>query len=318
MTFDRHPGSRIIGTGHHRPQGVLTNADLEQLVETDDEWIRRRTGISTRHRVADGETVADLATEAGRRALADAGVEAGEVDLVVVATCTAEERSPSVAGRVSASLGMRIPAVFDLGAACSGFAHALAVADQSIRCGSARTALVVGAEEFTRWTDYTERTTCILTGDGAGAVVLRAAERAGVSPVAWGSVPEMVDAVRVGPRPEAFAQDGRAVFRWALEQAPQIAREVLRTAGVSMDEVDLLVPHQANLRLIEPLAEELGLREDAVLATDVTSSGNTSAASIPLALSRVRESGRVRPGARALLVGFGGGFAWAGQVVDLP
>ncbi|WP_010532841.1 beta-ketoacyl-ACP synthase III [Brachybacterium squillarum] len=311
-------GSRILGTGHYRPEGILTNADLEQMVETSDEWIRQRTGIETRHVAAEDETVADMAVAAARAAIADAGVDPASITQVIVATCSSEERSPSVAGRVVQALGIPAPAAFDLGAACSGFSHAVGVADQSIRAGGTTTSLVIGAEKLTAVTDYTDRTTCILTADGAGAVVLTGSEEPGVGPTLWGTEAELADAVTIGPPSGRFAQQGRLVLGWALREAPGICRGIVEAAGLDMEDIDVFIPHQANLRMIEPLAASLGLREDAVVADDVITSGNTSAATIPLALSRLREAGRLPAGATALLVGFGGGFSYAGQVVRLP
>jgi len=315
------PGSRIVGTGHHRPERVMTNQDLEQLVETSDEWIRQRTGIEQRHVAADGEGVPEMAIAAARAALADADIDPSEVTQVIVATCSNEERSPSAAGRVAQALGIPAPSAFEVGAACSGFEHALAVADMSIRSGASSVSLVIGAEKLTAFTDYSDRTTCILTADGAGAMVLRASEEPGIAPVVWGTEPELADAVTInevdGEGPY-FAQQGRQVLGWALREAPGIARRIVEAAGLSIEDIDVFVPHQANLRMIEPLAASLGLREDAVVADDIITSGNTSAATIPLAISRLREAGRIPAGATALLIGFGGGFAWAGQVVRLP
>lgn len=311
-------GSRIIGTGHHRPEKVMTNHDLEQLVETSDEWIRQRTGIESRRIAAEEQDVADLAALAGRAALADAGLEPSEITQVIVATCSNHERSPSAAGRVAQLLGLSGPAAFDVGAACSGFEHALAVADMSLRTGTSTATLVIGAEKLSAVTDYTDRTTCILTADGAGAMVLVPSETPTISPVVWGTVPDLADAVTIDGEGPYFSQQGRQVLGWALREAPKISRQIVEAAGLTMEDIDVFVPHQANLRMIEPLAASLGLREDAIVADDIITSGNTSAATIPLAISRMREAGRIPSGATALLVGFGGGFSWAGQVVRLP
>ena len=311
-------GSRIIGTGHHRPEKVMTNHDLEQLVETSDEWIRQRTGIESRRIAAEEQDVADLAALAGRAALADAGLEPSEITQVIVATCSNHERSPSAAGRVAQLLGLSGPAAFDVGAACSGFEHALAVADMSLRTGTSTATLVIGAEKLSAVTDYTDRTTCILTADGAGAMVLVPSETPAISPVVWGTVPDLADAVTIDGEGPYFSQQGRQVLGWALREAPKISQRIVEAAGLTMEDIDVFVPHQANLRMIEPLAAALGLREDAIVADDIITSGNTSAATIPLAISRMREAGRIPSGATALLVGFGGGFSWAGQVVRLP
>lgn len=311
-------GTAIIGTGHYRPERILTNVDLESMVETSDEWIRRRTGIEERHIAEESETVAEMAAHAARAALADAAIDPSEITQVIVATCSDEERSPSAAGRVVQALGLSAPAAFDIGAACSGFSHALAVADQGIRAGASRASLVIGAEKLSAKTDYSDRTTCILTADGAGAVVLKAAAEPCVFPVVWGTVPELVDAVTISPPSGSFAQNGRQVLGWALREAPGIAQQVVAAAGLQMSDIDVFIPHQANLRMIEPLAASLDLREDTIVADDVITSGNTSAATIPLAMSRMREAGRIPAGARVLLLGFGGGFSYAGQVVRLP
>jgi 3-oxoacyl-[acyl-carrier-protein] synthase-3 len=330
-------GSRIIGLGHHQPPRTLTNEDIARLVETNDEWIRSRTGIVTRHVAGDDVTVADMATAAAEHALSDAGLGADAVDLVVVATTTAEDRSPNTAGRVAYALRTGVqpgastpegeeapdlrdvvgPAALDINVACSGFAHAVGLADQAIRAGSARTAVVIGAEKLTAYTDWTDRSTCILTADGAGAAVLQAADVPAVGPVAWGTEPELTPAVRIEVPEVKFQQDGRAVFKWAITRAADRARDVVARSGLSLDDIEVLVAHQANLRIIEPLAKALGL-ESKVVVTDITESGNTSAASIPLGLSKWWHAGRIPAGVPALLFGFGGGFAWAGQVVLTP
>ncbi|PRZ09590.1 3-oxoacyl-[acyl-carrier-protein] synthase-3 [Isoptericola sp. CG 20/1183] len=330
-------GSRIVGLGHHQPAQVMTNDDIAQRVETNDEWIRSRTGIVTRHVAADDVTVADMATAAAEHALADAGVASDDVDLIVVATATAADRSPNTAGRVAYALRTGVqpgastpegeeepdlrdvvgPGVVDVNTACSGFAYAVGLADQAIRAGTSRTAVVIGSEKLTAVTDWTDRSTCILTADGAGAVVLQAADEPAVGPVVWGSEPEITPAVRIEAPDGRFAQDGRAVFKWAITRAADRARRVVEASGLGLDDIEVLVAHQANLRIIEPLAKSLGL-EDRVVVTDITESGNTSAASIPLGMSKWWHAGRLPAGAPALLFGFGGGFTWAGQVVLTP
>lgn len=316
-------GSAVVGLGHARPVRVVTNEDLAAVVDTSDEWIRSRTGIVTRHVAGDDETVPTLALEAGRHALADAARDAGHaggsdgVDLVIVASTTSEQRSPNVAGTVSAALGLGTPAVIDVNVACSGFVHALALADLAIRGGSATRALVIGAEKLTAFTDMADRTTCVLTADGAGAMVLARSDEARVGPVAWGSAPELATIVRIQPPRHRFEQDGRTVYRWGLSKGAAHARRAVELAGLGMDDIEVLVTHQANLRIIEPLAEQLGLT-DRIVVTDVVESGNTSAASIPLGLSRWWHAGRIPPDRWALLFGFGGGFAYAAQVVRTP
>lgn len=310
-------GSRIVAMGHHQPEGILDNEQLTKLVDTNDEWIRSRTGIVTRHVAGEDETVPDMAIAAARHALASGGWEPADVDLVILASTTAEHRSPNVAGIVSAKLGMTAPAVIDINTACSGFAHALALADLSIRGGAARRALVIAAEKLTAFTDYTDRTTCVLTADGAGAALVEPSETRDIGPVLWGSAPDLAPAVRIEPPTQKFAQDGRAVYRWALSRGPEHAREAIVRSGLAPSDIAVLVTHQANLRIIQPVAESLGL-DDRVVVTDVVESGNTSAASIPLGLSKWWHAGKIPPGVPALLFGFGGGFAYAAQVVRTP
>lgn len=310
-------GAAIVGLGHAQPSHVVTNDDLARTVDTSDEWIRSRTGIVTRHVAGDDDTVPSLALAAARHAVDDAGVDPATIDLVLVASTTSEQRSPNVAGTVAAGLGLTAPAVIDVNVACSGFVHALALADLSIRGGSATRALVIGSEKLTAFTDMTDRTTCVLTADGAGAVVVAAADEPGLGPVSWGSAPELSSIVRIQPPTNLFAQDGRAVYRWALGKGAATARRAVELAGLGLDAIDVLVTHQANLRIIEPLAEQLGLT-DRIVVTDVVESGNTSAASIPLGLSKWWHAGRIPADATALLFGFGGGFAWASMVVRTP
>ncbi|ORT54887.1 beta-ketoacyl-ACP synthase III [Streptomyces sp. CB03238] len=312
-------GTRIAALGHYQPAKVLTNADLTALVDTSDEWITSRVGIRTRHVAGPDETVDEMAAHAGAKALAAAGLTPADVDLVLVATSTAIDRSPNTAARVAARLGMGSPATLDLNVVCAGFTHALATADHAIRAGSATRALVIGADKMTEVTDWTDRTTCVLVGDGAGAAVVEAAPgaEAGIGPVLWGSVPEMGHAVRIEGTPPRFAQEGQAVYRWATTQLPPIARRVCERAGIAPEELAAVVLHQANLRIIEPVAQKIGA-VNAVIARDVTESGNTSAASIPMALSKLVERGEVASGASALLFGFGGNLSYAGQVVRVP
>ncbi|MEV4500468.1 MULTISPECIES: beta-ketoacyl-ACP synthase III [Streptomyces] len=310
-------GSRVLALGHYQPARVLTNDELAAMVDTSDEWIRSRVGIRTRRVAEPGETVADMATEAAGKALAGSGLAAQEIDLVLVATCTADDRSPNTAARVAAALGLATPAVMDVNVVCSGFTHALASADHAIRAGAATNALVIGVEKFTSVTDWTDRTTCVLTGDGAGAAVVTASAEPEIGPVVWGSVPGMGHAVRIEGTPSRFSQEGQSVYRWATTQLPPIARRVCERAGVAPEELAAVVLHQANLRIIEPVARKLGA-VNAVVATDVTESGNTSAASIPLALSKLVDRGEIPSGAPVLLFGFGGNLSYAGQVIRCP
>jgi len=312
-------GSRIVSLGHYQPSRVLTNDDLAQVVDTNDEWIRTRVGIAQR-RVAGDETVADMAAAAAEKALAGSGLTAADIDLVVVATCSSVDRCPNVATRVAARLGITAPAAYDLNTACSGFSYALATADHAIRANAARNAIVIGAEKLSDFTDWSDRATCILFGDGAGAAVLTATtgdEPAGVGPVLWGSAPERGEVVVIeGWRPY-IQQAGQTVFRWATTALPALAREACERAGVQPSELAAFVPHQANLRIIDPLAKKL-VAPDAVVARDIVESGNTSAASVPLAWSKLVERRAIPAGSAVLLFGFGGGLTYAGQVVRCP
>lgn len=312
-------GTRLVSVGHYQPPRVVPNSELETMVDTSDEWIQRRVGIRERHWAGPDETVDVMGERAARDVLAKGRTEADAVDLVIVATCSAVDRSPNMASRVAARLGMtRQPATIDINTACSGFPHAVAIAQHAIAAGASRTALVIGSERLTDFTDFTDRTTCVLTADGAGAFLLTADPDEYVSPVLWGCVPDMGDAVRIEhAENDKFAQNGRAVFRWTTFELPRIAREVLERAKVPPEELAAIVLHQANLRIIEPLAAKIGA-VNAVVATDVTESGNTSAASIPLALSKMLEREPLPSGAPVLLFAFGGGLAYAGQVVRLP
>ncbi|GIG90261.1 beta-ketoacyl-ACP synthase III [Plantactinospora endophytica] len=309
----------MIALGHYQPSRVLTNDDLAQLVDTNDTWIRERVGIVTR-RIADSETVADMAAAAADKALANSGLAASDIDLVVVATCSAIDRSPNTACRVAAKLGIDAPGAFDVNTACSGFSYALGTADHALRAGAARNAIVIGAEKLSDFTDWTDRSTCILFGDAAGAAVITATgddEPDGIGPVVWGSVPERSDAVRIeGWRPY-IQQEGQSVFRWATTALAPLALKACERAGVDPSEIAAFVPHQANLRIIEGIAKRLGMPQ-AVVAKDIVESGNTSAASVPLALSKLVERREVPSGAPVLLFGFGGGLTYAGQVVRCP
>ncbi|MFC0599575.1 beta-ketoacyl-ACP synthase III [Streptomyces palmae] len=315
-------GARVVAVGHYQPAHVLSNEDLASMVDTSDEWIRSRVGIRTRHVARPDETVDEMAAAAAAKALAHSGLPAASIDLVIVATSTAIDRSPNMAARVAARLGLSCPAVMDLNVVCAGFTHALATADHTIRAKAAGAALVIGADKFTMAADWTDRSSCVLLGDGAGAAVVvadrpAAGEAPGIGPVVWGSMPEMSHAVRIEGTPPRFAQEGQAVYRWATTQLPPIARQVCEKAGVRPEDLGAVVLHQANLRIIEPVARKLGA-VNAVIARDVVDSGNTSAASVPLALSKLVERGEVESGAPTLLFGFGGNLSYAGQVIRCP
>ncbi|MFK0124599.1 beta-ketoacyl-ACP synthase III [Streptomyces nigra] len=310
-------GSRIVAVGHYQPARILTNEDLAGMVDTSDEWITSRVGIRTRHIAGPDEPVDELAAHAAAKALAAAGLTPADIDLVLVATSTAVDRSPNMAARVAARLGLPSPAAMDINVVCAGFTHALATADHAVRAGGATRALVIGADKMSDVTDWTDRTTCVLVGDGAGAAVVEASGEQGIGPVLWGSVPEMGHAVRIEGQPARFAQEGQSVYRWATTKLPAIARGACERAGYAPEDLAAVVLHQANLRIIEPLAQKLGA-VNAVVARDVTESGNTSAASIPLAFSKLVEQGRISSGDPVLLFGFGGNLSYGGQVVRCP
>jgi 3-oxoacyl-[acyl-carrier-protein] synthase-3 len=312
-------GTKIISVGHYQPSRVLTNDDLAQMVDTNDAWIRERVGIVTR-RIADTETVADMAGAAAAKALAGSGLTAADIDLVAVATCSSIDRCPNVATRVANKLGISAPGAYDINTACSGFSYALATADHAIRAGSARNAIVIGSEKLSDVTDWTDRSSCILFGDGAGAAVVTGVaegEQPGIGPVLWGSAPERGDTVTIeGWRPY-IQQEGQAVYRWATTALVPFALDTISRAGLEPGDIAAFIAHQANARIIESLAKRLKL-PNAIIAMDIVESGNTSAASVPLALSKLVERREVATGAPVLLFGFGGGLTYAGQVIRCP
>ncbi len=313
--------ARILGTGSALPEKSVANAELASRVDTSDEWITQRTGIRSRHIAGEGESTAGLALAAATQALKESGIGAAQVDAVIAATTTPDEIFPSVATRIQAGLGMTRGFAFDVQAVCSGFLYALTVADQFIRNGTARTVLVTGAETLSRIVDWTDRSTCILFGDGAGAVVLRAFEDEGSSSdrgilgsrlYSDGRMHDLLYAAggpgSAGPK-GAIKMQGREVFRHAVDEMAKVVDEVLTAGGFSRADLDWLVPHQANRRIIEATAQKLGLSMDKVVLT-VDHHGNTSAASIPLALHEARA--RFRPGDLMVLEALGGGFTWGG------
>lgn len=309
----------IVGMGAHRPARSLTNDDLAGWLDTDDAWIRRRTGIRTRHIADPDESVVTMAVEAGRKALADSGSDGSDADLVMLATCTSPSPIPGGAAAVATGLGARSAGALDVNAACAGFCYALALAADAVRNGSAKRVVVAGSERLSDAVDWADRSSAILFGDGAGAVVVAAvADDAadGIGPVTWGSDGTRGDLI-VQPPGGKLGLDGPAVFRWAVTDLAAVAAEACRRASVRPADLAAFVPHQANARIVQAVARDLGVPEDRV-AMDVVDSANTSSASIPLALTRMRELGRIGTGDPALLLGFGAGLTWAGQVVTVP
>jgi 3-oxoacyl-[acyl-carrier-protein] synthase III len=314
-----YAGARITAVGEHRPAGSLSNDDLAARgVDTTDEWIRARTGISRRHVASTDETVISMGIGAAAKALAGAGLSGADVDLVVLATCTMRNPIPGGAARLATGIGAHGVGAFDLNAACGGFCYALSVAADAVRSGSARRVVVVGSEKLTDWLDWDDRGTCILFGDGAAAVVVEASDEPGIGPVAWGSDGDAFASVSVPEGDWAIRMDGPAVFRWATTQLTPVALSACELAGVSLDELSAFVPHQANQRIVDAMVRALKLPAHVVVARDIATTGNTSAASVPLALSSLVTSGEVESGGLALLLAFGAGLTYAGQVVRIP
>ena len=317
--------ARITGTGSYLPALALSNDDLvARGVDTSDAWVVERTGIRNRHIAAEGQSASDMALEASLKAIAAANIAASKIDLIVLATSTPDYIFPSTACLLQAKLGIGGAAAFDLQAVCSGFAYALTVADKFIRSGSHRCALVVGSEIFSRILDWNDRGTCVLFGDGAGAVILEASEAPGILASALhadGShhgileVPGNVCGGKVVGQP-FVKMDGPAVFKFAVRVLADVAQEVLDKAGLDASAIDWLIPHQANIRIIQSTAKKLGLPMDKVVTT-VDRHGNTSAASIPLALDAAVKDGRVKPGDTMMLEGVGGGFTWGAVLLKL-
>ena len=316
--------SRIVGTGSYLPPRVMTNHDFAARLETSDAWIRERTGIVERHIADPSQASSDLALEAARQALKAADTPPEAIDLIIVATSTPDYVFPSTACLLQAKLGTKGSAAFDVQAVCSGFVYGLATADAFIKSGSHKRALVIGAEVFSRILDWNDRGTCVLFGDGAGAVVLAADSKPGVhasvlradgSHAGMLSVPGNVSGGAVVG--SAFLRmDGQAVFKFAVRVLDESARETVAAAGMSLDDVDWLIPHQANVRILEATARKLGLAREKLVVT-VDHHGNTSAASVPLALDEYIRAGKVRAGHRVLLQGVGGGFTWGSSLVTL-
>ncbi len=321
--------SIITGTGSFLPERILTNDELAQIVDTSDEWITTRTGIRARHIAAEDELTSTLATRAARKALEAAGLDAGEIDLIVLATSTPDNTFPATAAQVQADLGItNACAAFDVQAVCSGFVYALTTADAFIRSGQATKALVIGAETFSRILDWEDRGTCVLFGDGAGAVVLEASEQKG-EPSGRGVLVSRIHAdgrqkdllyVDGGPGSTGtvgkLRMKGREVFRHAVVRIAEVMREVMDEAGVEADDIDLFVPHQANIRILEGTAKKAGIPREKVFIT-LDKHGNTSAASIPLALDEAVRTGRAKQGDLLLMEAMGGGFTWGAVLARL-
>lgn len=326
------PGARILALDVYRPSRVVTNDEVAPQIDSSDEWIRSHTGIVSR-RWADTETVADMATVAGERVLAKAGVDPADVDVVIVANCTHHMQTPGASSEVQERLGLVKAGAMDLNAACAGFSYTLAVANDMVRAGTATYVLVIGSERFREIIDPYDRTMAMLWGDGAGAVLVGPSDEPGIGPVAWGSDGSRIETVQQEPNyievfhaaeegkalpPTVLRMQGPSVFRWASYEMVPVAKQALERAGVRPDELSAFVPHQANTRIIDVLARGLKLPDSVVVAKDIASQGNTSSASIPLALHALLERGEVASGGLALFIGFGAGLTYAAQVARIP
>lgn len=314
-------GTRIAGLGHFRPERIVTNDELSETMDTNDQWIRSRVGIAERRFGGELDSVVAMGAAAGAKALAEAGLTAADIDTVIVATCTLPSQIPHAATQIAGKLGIHAPGSFDVNAACAGFCYGLAVAAQAITSGAAQNVLLVGSEKLTDWVDPTDRANAIIFADGAGAVVVTGSDAQEIGPIAWGSAEELTETIRVVDRNSFIFQEGQSVFRWATTAIAPVAIRAAELAGVALADIDVLVTHQANLRIVEAIARKVisaGARPDLKVARDIVTTGNTSSASIPIALDRMREAGEVSAGDVVLAVGFGAGLTFAGQVFLCP
>ncbi len=317
----------VLGVGAYRPARVVPNAEVVDAIDSSDEWVQQRSGIKTRRFAGDDETVVSMAVAAARTALERAGIDAQQVDAVVVATVSHLLQTPSAATAIAHALGTNQPAAFDISAACAGFCHGVALASDMVRGGSAGHVLVIGVEKLSDITDPADRGTAFIFADGAGAVVVGPSETPGIGPVVWGSdgehydhirTPDLRDVLAAGTGMPYLSMKGSEVFRWASYSMAKVAQQALDRAGVTVDQLDCFVPHQANNRITDAMARTLRLPDTVKIARDIVDAGNTSAASIPLALDRMIEDGDAQSGDLALLVAFGAGLAYAAQVVTVP
>lgn len=323
------PFARMLGVGSYSPARVVTNAEMCERIDSTDEWIRERSGITERRFAAPDETVADMAVAAASKALASAGITADQVDCVIVASVTHLKATPSAAAEVSHRLGAGRAPAFDISAACAGFCYGLSMAQDFIRGGSAKYVVVIGVEKLTDIVDPNDRSTAFLFADGAGAAVIGPSDTPAIGPTVWGADGSQLDAITMSGRYEDLRDDdaaeyphvvmqGQAVFRWAVHDMSIVAQQALDAAGITADQLDAFIPHQANLRIVDAMVRSLKLPADIPVARDIVTSGNTSAASIPLAMDHMLQAGQIRSGGLALLIGFGAGLAYAAQVVELP
>ena len=320
------PHARILGVGGYRPSRVVPNSEIVDLIDSSDEWIRTRSGIIERRWANDEETVQMMSVAASRKALEHAGIGIDQIDCVIVATVSHMRQTPAVAALIADELGADNPAAFDISAACAGFCHGIAMANDFVRGGSARHVLVIGVERLSDITNPHDRGTAFIFADGAGAAVVGPSEEPGIGPVVWGSsgdkadhiqTPDWFEAVEAKETPWLTMQ-GNPVFRWASYAMAKVGQEALDKAGITADELDCFVPHQANMRIVDALARSMKLPESVKIARDIATMGNTSAASVPLALERMIDEGQAESGDTALLIAFGAGLVYAAQVVVIP
>ncbi|MDX3095792.1 ketoacyl-ACP synthase III [Streptomyces sp. ME19-03-3] len=333
------PYARIMGVGGYRPTRVVPNEVILESIDSSDEWIRSRSGIASRHWAGPEETVAEMSVTAAGKAIADAGISAEDIEGVIVATVSHFKQTPAVATEIAHRIGAGKPAAFDISAGCAGFAYAVTLAKGMVTEGSARHVLVIGVERLSDLTDKSDRATAFLFGDGAGAVIIGPADEPEIGPTVWGSEGDKSDTItqtvawdrfRVGDVSQlpvgedgelkfpAITQEGQTVFRWAVFEMAKVAQQALDAAGITADDLDVFIPHQANMRIIDSMIKALKLPEHVAVARDIETTGNTSAASIPLAMERLLATGQAKSGDTALIIGFGAGLVYAATVVTLP
>ncbi len=325
------PYARILGVGGYRPTRVVPNEEILKHIDSSDEWIRSRSGIATRHWAGPDETVATMSVEAGGKAIADAGLSPEQIGAVIVSTVSHFKQTPAIATEIAHLLGTGKPAAFDISAGCAGFGYGLTLAKGMITDGTAEHVLVIGVERLSDLTDLEDRATAFLFGDGAGAVVVGPSKEPAIGPTVWGSEGDKSDTITqtlpwdvyrdqdaAEVRYPALRQEGQAVFRWAVYEMAKVAQQALDEAGVAPEDLDAFIPHQANMRIIDSMIKTLKLPEHVTVARDVETTGNTSAASIPLAMERLLATGQAKSGDTALVIGFGAGLVYAATVVTLP
>ncbi len=318
-------GTALLGLGTYRPERVVSNDEVCETLDSSDEWIQSRSGIRNRRYAGPDESLIDMATTAAERALVAAGVAAAQIGAVIVATSSHAQHTPAAAPQIANRLGSTAPS-FDVSAGCAGFCHALSLASDMVRGGTATHALVIGVERLSTFLDPTDRSTAFIFADAAGAVIVGASDDPRIGPVAWGSDGSQAHVIRQTPgcqdvdedHPPIVQMEGQAVFRWAPFAMAKVAHEAVDAAGLTLDDLDAFIPHQANLRITETLARNMKLPEGIPIARDIVESGNTSAASIPLAIETMLREGQAKPGDVALLIAFGAGLSYASQVVALP